>query len=533
MNDQATQRTASAAKQPPSYSLPSGERVPVLFRLQNLQRPGDRLAAASQAASPPAAAELHSAGAQPHAVETRAEPLASSAPLPPVLDVAGPSWMRRNAYRLTVLGLLGVTGPLLLSNHLRSNSPKPAAAATRPAAAPAQAVEIASAAPVETLDFEGPDGPPPAVAATRPVAVEPVAVEPVAVEPLPVETPSLAVSVPPAESTAEAAPPEPAALADASPQLLTPESSEPSPSDVVASPAETQGTAAPQDPAVADVQLDSPWRPSRLASAPAAGESPMRLTSAAKPETPAAPSPSAASAIPQTSVPDMEDPHALLEYYQRIQAQTPEQAVQESRQPAAVPPSASVSQASPEQASYGQFASGQFTPPAAPQQTMPAQQEASLYAAATDPQGNTYGSAAQASPAKPTAYQPLFPEFGSPTPAAPQPQQPGPQSAYQPLQAPPQYAPQQYAPQQYAPQQYAPQQQPLQAGSTQPQLQQHQLQQPYPGQDPQRTVYAGSTAASLYLGQPGPGGQQPSGPAPQPAANLSSQPAPSGYGFTR
>ena len=100
------------------FLMPNGQRVPVLFRLRNIQQ--------KAAAQPLDASRLNTAAAtNAHALApVNAAPSATenNYHVDEAEEMSGPSWMRRNAYRMTVFVMLIVTAGLAYNNFVRTSS---------------------------------------------------------------------------------------------------------------------------------------------------------------------------------------------------------------------------------------------------------------------------------------------------------------------------------------------------------------------------------------------------------------------------
>ncbi len=108
MAEQNPSKTFHRPKSAPNaFSLPNGKRVPVLFRLKNVQQKTVEKIVASSPVAPVAEEK----------VSLPSTPLSDVPVGVTESDIAGPSWMRRNAYRMTVLVLLFVTIGLLYHNQ--------------------------------------------------------------------------------------------------------------------------------------------------------------------------------------------------------------------------------------------------------------------------------------------------------------------------------------------------------------------------------------------------------------------------------
>lgn len=117
-----------------SYTLADGQRIPVLFRMKNIQ------SAAVASARTGASTKSQKAPAEPASkqVETVATSVAARPPEP---TIAGPSWLRRNAYRFTVAVLLIATF-LILNNNNQSQKHVASTTGTDVSALEAPVVEM-------------------------------------------------------------------------------------------------------------------------------------------------------------------------------------------------------------------------------------------------------------------------------------------------------------------------------------------------------------------------------------------------------
>jgi hypothetical protein len=152
--NQTMDRAQSQANGKNVYVLPDGRRVPVLFRLKKLQttsaKPLALPAASASASSPVAEASTKTTSVQSNVILDAAQP-----------QIVGPSWLRRNTYRSTVIVLLVITAMLLYNNRNKSldtstqvvavtsevqvDQPKPAEVAP----SVTESIQVATQSPVE------------------------------------------------------------------------------------------------------------------------------------------------------------------------------------------------------------------------------------------------------------------------------------------------------------------------------------------------------------------------------------------------
>ncbi len=104
-----------------AYTLSNGQRVPVLFRLTNVQMPKVTAKSADQQSE--ASIRIDSASPNITANLEKADAMSVSESATSNTQMVGPSWMRRNAYRVTVLALLIATVLLLNNNQGKATRP--------------------------------------------------------------------------------------------------------------------------------------------------------------------------------------------------------------------------------------------------------------------------------------------------------------------------------------------------------------------------------------------------------------------------
>ncbi len=124
-NNAANQANRTSSPHRDGFKLPNGQRVPVLFRLKNIQATSPARLVPQSADAPKSdsvAATTANIGSKDVGTRVDSAHTNVSNSIDRDTVIAGPSWMRRNAYRVTVLCLLLVTIGLLSSNHTRGRN---------------------------------------------------------------------------------------------------------------------------------------------------------------------------------------------------------------------------------------------------------------------------------------------------------------------------------------------------------------------------------------------------------------------------